>query len=193
MQSGLPIEEKNVAVPQVAMHDLDIQVGIDGRLGREQLIGDGGARLRVLGPQPHNATIAVLDESGAARIHARAVHDRLAHLVKVERIHRLRVCELAGERLRHADLVRADVHVRRDDRAAGEVDALAHHVLAKQALLLLEHLFKTVRHAASIQLVQVGVVDHVHRLLNLQPRVLQLLHSSRRFLFLTLFKSYKTV
>ena len=54
-----------------------------------------------------------------------------------------RYCEETSSAFRHHRsagmlIERTDVGVRRDDGAAGKVDALAHHVLAEQALLLFQ-------------------------------------------------------
>ena len=73
-------------------------------------------------------------------VDVRPVDHHLAQLLDVPRGDRLRVGELLGEDVGHADLAGADVRVGRDDGAAREVDALAHHVLAEQAVLLLEQL-----------------------------------------------------
>ena len=54
--------------------------------------------------------------------------------------HALRVGQAHGKVGGDADLSSAQVGVGGDDGAAGEVDALPHHVLAEQALLLLQRL-----------------------------------------------------
>ena len=64
----------------------------------------------------------------------------LSHRLHVPAGYGLRIRKLPGEPERDADLRRADVRVRRDNRAAGVVDALPHHVFPENAFLLLEHL-----------------------------------------------------
>lgn len=53
--------------------------------------------------------------------------------------------EALGKVGREADLAIADVRVGGDDGSGGEVDALSHHVLPEQALLLLQRLPDAVR------------------------------------------------
>lgn len=73
-------------------------------------------------------------------VDARPVLHQLPHGLDVPVGHRLGVGELLGEAKGDADLGGSEVGVGGDDGAAGVVDPLAHHVLAEEALLLLQHL-----------------------------------------------------
>ena len=64
--------------------------------------------------------------------------------------------QVLGDRHRHADLVDAQVRVRRDDSPAGEVDALAHQVAADTALLRLQPLLDRLERPA-------GLLDRLKR------------------------------
>jgi hypothetical protein len=75
-------------------------------------------------------------------MHVRPVDDQLAQLLDVPGRHRHAIRQLLGEHLGQADLVDVDVGIGRDDRARGEVHALAHHVHAEQALLPLDQLLE---------------------------------------------------
>ena len=68
------------------------------------------------------------------------VDDHLFELLEVPRGDGLGVGELLGKHEGHADLIGADVWVGRDDGATRVVHSLAHHVLAKQPILLLKQL-----------------------------------------------------
>ena len=70
----------------------------------------------------------------------RTVDDHLFELLEVPRRHGLRVGQLLGEHERDSDLIGADVRVRGDDGTTCVVDALTHHVLPEQSILLLQQL-----------------------------------------------------
>mmetsp|Transcript_13607 Transcript_13607/g.53703 ORF Transcript_13607/g.53703 Transcript_13607/m.53703 type:complete len:594 (-) Transcript_13607:130-1911(-) len=68
----------------------------------------------------------------------RAVFNQLSHQVHVVLGDVLRERELLREHWRNADLGRSKVRIGHDHRAGGVIHALAHHVHAKEALLLLQ-------------------------------------------------------
>ena len=49
-----------------------------------------------------------------------------------------RESQLASHEDRHADLIRSDVWIRRDDTSASEVDSLAHHLHTEHAFFTLK-------------------------------------------------------
>jgi len=80
VQGRLAIEEENVAVLEVAVNDLDVQVAVDGGLGREELFGDGQATLVVFAFEAEGVAVAVFDYAGAG-VHVWTVKDQLFHFL----------------------------------------------------------------------------------------------------------------
>ena len=139
----------------------------DGRGRREQSLGDRRALLRGEPVEVDDAAALVLDGVGSG-VNLRAVFNQLAHQVHVVFGDVLRKRELLREHGRNADLGRSKVRIGHDHRAGGVIHALAHHVHAKEALLLLQLLPdpRTARLAALP-----GRVDQlVHAALEGEPR-----------------------
>lgn len=74
-------------------------------------------------------------------VNVRSVLDQPSHRLHVPVCHGLGVGELLREAQRDSYLGGANVRVGRDDRAAGVVDALPHHVLSEKAFLFFQDLF----------------------------------------------------
>mmetsp|Transcript_49194 Transcript_49194/g.154534 ORF Transcript_49194/g.154534 Transcript_49194/m.154534 type:complete len:471 (-) Transcript_49194:87-1499(-) len=110
----------------------------------EQPGGDGDALRPGAAAQIDHRAVRVLDKV-RARVLVRAVDDRAAQYLHVPRRDGLGEGELGREVQRDANLMRPEVHVGRDDGAAAEIDALAHHVGAEEARLPLEHLLDALR------------------------------------------------
>jgi len=68
--------------------------------------------------------------------------DNVAHLRHVDRVDTGGIGELFGEDVRNANLVHVLVGVGRDHGTTRVVHPLAHHVLAEQALFLLQNLWE---------------------------------------------------
>mmetsp|Transcript_89861 Transcript_89861/g.275081 ORF Transcript_89861/g.275081 Transcript_89861/m.275081 type:complete len:380 (+) Transcript_89861:4092-5231(+) len=162
VQRRLPIHEQGVARPQMPedRHRRPTALDVGG-----QLLSKGLALVVF-----HLAH--VLDGLPAAglwhmhlvstRVYRAALH-QLAELLGVVQRGDLRVIKAFGDGLRDADLRRLNVEVRRDDRARGEVHALAHHFHAEDALLLLEFLPDTGRRQSGVLLALAAVEVGIHR------------------------------
>jgi hypothetical protein len=135
VQRGLPVEQHDVAVLEVALHHGAGQhVQLRGQL--RVLRGDLDA--------PPVGADDVVDPRQVFAAHAEgglgAALDQLPGLLDVVRRDLDGHGQLAGRVDRHADLVDADVGVGADDGAGAEVDALPRQVAAEAAFLALEAL-----------------------------------------------------
>eukprot|EP00958_Prasinococcus_capsulatus_P026051 scaffold4543_cov350-Prasinococcus_capsulatus_cf.AAC.1 len=129
VQRGLPVEEHEVAVLQVALH---LEAVLEAAVA--------GALVQVAQVEAH--AVLADDEAGA---HlpvggVRAHRHELLQALDVVGGDRLRHGQVARDGPGHAHLVHRDVGVGRDHRARREVDALAHQVAADAPLLALEAL-----------------------------------------------------
>ena len=99
----------------------------------------------------HHFAKAVANEVGA-RVSglACAALDKRAEMRDVVSGDGLRPAQVDREAKGQADLASEDVEVGRDDRAAGVVDALAHHVHPEEALFALQQLTNTVGRRVSV-------------------------------------------
>mmetsp|Transcript_14556 Transcript_14556/g.60740 ORF Transcript_14556/g.60740 Transcript_14556/m.60740 type:complete len:590 (+) Transcript_14556:2824-4593(+) len=143
MQGRLPIHKHHVAVAQMAMHHLgerrrDTSTSPLLR-DREQCLGEVRAALATEAREVDRVALGVLNDR-CTRVVARTIDDSSAQVLCVMRADPLWVREALRDVHGHADLVGRNQGIGRNDRARGKVDALAHHVFAEEALLLLEHL-----------------------------------------------------
>mmetsp|Transcript_11636 Transcript_11636/g.39767 ORF Transcript_11636/g.39767 Transcript_11636/m.39767 type:complete len:267 (-) Transcript_11636:661-1461(-) len=125
VQGGLAVEQHVVVVLQVALHLVaHLEVVVRLLSGVAEVDARAVRANNVQGPGVFAGPI---------------VHEGLEHL-HVEGRDDLRVGERLRDGPRHAHLVDGQVWVRRDDRARGEVHALAHEIAADAAVLALEAL-----------------------------------------------------
>ena len=133
----------------------------------EERFRDCGSTLSGEPVEVNHSSSFVLDGVGAG-VHLRSVLHKLAHELDVVRGNMLGEGELGGEHGRDANLGGSDVGIGHDDGARGVIDALAHHVHAKQTLLLLELL--TDADAAGVATLRLAAVDElVHAPLEGEP------------------------
>ena len=130
VQTWLSVEQDNIAIADVALHDVaDTQV-------RSDVIAHARELEETLEP------VAPIYMVISAGVGIGAVPDRLAHSLDVVGKYALWVREDLGDSLRHGNFVDRQVRIRRNDCAAGEVDALATKIATETTLLALEPLTK---------------------------------------------------
>ena len=73
-------------------------------------------------------------------MHVATISDVLTKALNVDLRYGLREGQLTSHENWHANLIRSDVRIRRDNRSTTKVDSLAHHLHPEHALLLLKKL-----------------------------------------------------
>ena len=119
MQRRLTVEEHRVAIQQVAIHDVAL-VQLDG--------------LRVDVLEADVASVHA-DNRLRTRIRIRTGLNHRIQTVNVVRRHPLRESQIHGYFHRNTQLLDGDVGVRRNNRAGGELHALALQIVADASLL----------------------------------------------------------
>mmetsp|Transcript_149658 Transcript_149658/g.480491 ORF Transcript_149658/g.480491 Transcript_149658/m.480491 type:complete len:623 (+) Transcript_149658:3713-5581(+) len=175
MQRRLTVHEQRVAGLQVPE---DRHRGLAALDVCDQLLGDGLATLEVQFVQVLDALAAV----GLRNVHfsgawvLRTSLHQLSEILGVVRGGDLRILEAFGDGLWDTDLGGLDVQVWRDDGARREVHALAHHLHAEDALLLLELLPDAGNRGLRVLLALAAVEVVVHGQLQVLDVLLQVAH-----------------
>mmetsp|Transcript_34065 Transcript_34065/g.75084 ORF Transcript_34065/g.75084 Transcript_34065/m.75084 type:complete len:277 (+) Transcript_34065:2236-3066(+) len=129
VQGGLSVDQQHVSVDEVAVH-------LDAGVGEQQLGLARTLHVREL-VQFDDTPVRHLDLVRTWVLKGPSLHER-AKVLHVPFVDRGGVVKGLGELDGYSDLVGADVGVGRDDRAAAEVDSLAHHVSSEKALFPLQ-------------------------------------------------------